>query len=96
MEPAMRGTAKGIAKANYRKIQIIAVNGNRPPGLAYARTLSDMSKPISYFIDRAKECIRLARNAPTGKQSELLRLANEWLALGHEVQDDLERPHTFN
>jgi cellobiose-specific phosphotransferase system component IIA len=55
-----------------------------------------MSKPISYFIDRAKECIRMARNAPTGKQSELLRLANEWLALGHEVQDDLEQPHKFN
>jgi hypothetical protein len=44
-----------------------------------------MSKPISYFIDRAKECIRMARNAPKGKQSELLRLANEWLALGHEA-----------
>ncbi len=36
----------------------------------------------------------MARNA----QSELLRLANEWLALGDEansfiVQDDLEQPH---
>ena len=43
----------------------------------------------------------MARNAPKGKQSELLRLANEWLALGHEangfiVQDDLEQPHKFN
>ena len=43
----------------------------------------------------------MARNAPKRKQSELLRLANEWLALGHEangfiVQDDLERPQKFN
>ena len=60
-----------------------------------------MSKPISNFMDRAEECIRIARNAPKGKQSELLRLANEWLALGHEangfiVQDDLKQPHKFN
>jgi len=56
-----------------------------------------VSKPISYFIDRAKECIRMARWAPKGKQLELLRLANEWLPLGHEangfiVRDDLEQP----
>ena len=56
---------------------------------------------ISYFIDRAEECIRMARNAPKRKQSELLRLASEWLALGHEVngfivQDDLERPQKLN
>ena len=43
----------------------------------------------------------MARNAPKGKQSKLLRLANEWLALGHEtngfiVQDDLEQPQKFN
>jgi len=44
-----------------------------------------MSKPISYFIARAEECIRMARNAPKGKQLELLRLANEWLAFGHEA-----------
>jgi len=60
-----------------------------------------MSKPISYFIDRAEECIRMACKAPKRKQSELLRLANEWLALdcqanGFIVQDDLEQPHKFN
>jgi hypothetical protein len=43
----------------------------------------------------------MARNAPKRKQSELLRLANEWLALGHEangftVQDDSEQPQKFN
>jgi len=60
-----------------------------------------MSKSVSYFIERAEECIKMALNAPERKQSELLRLANEWLVLGHEasgfiVHDDSEQPHKFN
>ena len=44
----------------------------------------------------------MARNAPKGKQSELLHLANEWLSLGHEANgfivqdDDFEPLHKFN
>ncbi len=57
-----------------------------------------MSKSVSYFIERAGECIKMALNAPKSKQSELLRLANEWLVLGHEasgfnVQNDWEQTH---
>ncbi len=62
--------------------------------------LSDMSE-LRYFMNRAEECIGMARNAPKGKQSELLRLASEWLALGCQangfiVKDHLEQPHKFN
>jgi hypothetical protein len=45
-----------------------------------------MSKSVSYFIERAEECIKMALNGPKRKQSELLRLANEWLLLGHEAE----------
>lgn len=60
-----------------------------------------MSKSVSYFIERAEECIDMALNAPKRKQSELLRLANEWLILGYEasgfmVHDDSKQTHKFN
>ena len=39
--------------------------------------MSEKGKSISYFIGRAKERIMTARNAPGGKRSGCLRLANE-------------------
>ena len=63
--------------------------------------MSEKGKSISYFIGRAKECIMTARNAPKGKRSECLRLANEWLVLGQDAasihcRNDVEQLHESN
>jgi hypothetical protein len=67
-------------------------------GFAWEGDMSEKGKSISYFIGRAEECIKIARNAPKGKQLEFLRLANELLVLGQEAgslhcRNDLEQLH---